>query len=94
MYISGPSVSLNIRMLQAFEFLLKLGSHSDYMHTVHTLYKVAIGLAQGGDTPIDAVVTAATGILTPYTKEVVESQHILPYTIRSKLCAHSQAVNS
>ena len=64
MYISGPSVSLNIRMLQAFEFLLKLlGSHSDYMHTVHTLYKVAIGLAQGGDTPIDAVVTAATALI-------------------------------
>ena len=43
---------------------------------------------QGGDTPIDAVVRAATGlmqILTPYTKEGVESLRILPdpYTIGS-----------
>ena len=41
---------------------------------------------QGGDTPIDTVVRAATGligesILTLYTKEGVESLRILPYTI-------------
>ena len=47
---------------------------------------------QGGDTPIDTVVRAATGhqqILTLYTKEVVESLHILQYTIQ-----RSQAVKS
>ena len=45
-------------------------------------------MTQGGDTPIDAVVRAATGLisgfLTPYTKEGVESLHILPYTIGGK----------
>jgi len=34
--------------------------------------------------PIRAVLTAKTGILTPYTKKGVESLHFLPYIIGSK----------
>ena len=49
---------------------------------------------QGGDTPIDAVVRAATGliseILTPYTKERLESLHIIPYTIYRRSTAEIQ----
>jgi len=35
---------------------------------------------QGGVTPIDSIVTAATALVNPYTKEEVESLCILPYT--------------
>jgi len=35
---------------------------------------------QGGVTPIDPIVTAATALVNPYTKEGVESLCILPYT--------------
>jgi len=35
---------------------------------------------QGGVTPIDSIVTAATALVNPYTKEGVESLCILPYT--------------
>ena len=35
---------------------------------------------QGGVTPIDSIVTAATALVNPYTKEGVESLRILPYT--------------
>ena len=35
---------------------------------------------QGGVTPIDSIVTAATALVDPYTKEGVESLRILPYT--------------
>ena len=37
-------------------------------------------LVQGGVTPIDSIVTAAAALVNPYTKEEVESLHILPYT--------------
>jgi len=35
---------------------------------------------QGGVTPIDSIVTAATALVNPYTKKGVESLLILPYT--------------
>jgi len=35
---------------------------------------------QGGVTPIDSIVTAATVLVNPYTKKGVESLHIVPYT--------------
>ena len=37
-------------------------------------------IKQGGVTPIDSIVTAATALVNPYTKEGVESLRILPYT--------------
>ena len=35
---------------------------------------------QGGVTPIDSIVTSATALVNPYTKEGVASLRILPYT--------------
>jgi len=35
---------------------------------------------QRGVTPIDSIVTAATALVNPYTKEEVELLRILPYT--------------
>jgi len=42
--------------------------------------RVLAYLSQGGVTPIDSIVTAATALVNPYNKEGVESLCILPYT--------------
>jgi len=45
-----------------------------------TLFRADQGIKQGGVTRIDPIVTAATALVNLYTKEGVESLHILPYT--------------
>ena len=42
--------------------------------------EVPVVVTQGGVTPIDTIVTSATGLVNPYTKEGVESLCILLYT--------------
>jgi len=43
------------------------------------MYNLTLAL-QGGVTPVDSIVRAATMLVNPYTKEGVESLCILPYT--------------
>jgi len=54
---------------------------------------------RGGVTPTDSIVTAATVLVNPYTKEGVELLHILPFTSVNVRAVNSQwlkfkAVNS
>ena len=44
------------------------------------VYGKLVWPVQGGVTPIDSIVTAATMLVNPYTKEGVESLHLLLYT--------------
>ena len=48
---------------------------------------------QGGVTPIDSIVTAATTLVNPYTKEGVKSQCILLYTSINVRVVSSQQLN-
>jgi len=53
-------------------------------------HSLAVSGLQGGVTPIDSVVTAATALVNPYTKEGMEPLHILLYTSVNVLVVNGQ----